>query len=66
MFSLTMSTMPAAAASGESSPIASATLPTAARDASTSRVISPPASEEGRYPRTTLASVTVGSPPPLP
>ena len=31
MFSLTMSTMPAAAASGDSSPMASATLPTAAR-----------------------------------
>jgi hypothetical protein len=48
MFSLTMSTMPAAAASGDSSPMASATLPTEARAASTSRVISPPASDDGR------------------
>ncbi len=48
MFSLTMSTMPAAAASGLGSPIASAIVPTAARAAATSRVISPPASAAGR------------------
>jgi hypothetical protein len=48
MFSLTMSTIPAAAASGDGSPIASATFPTAARAASTSSVISPPASDGGR------------------
>ncbi len=65
MFSLTMSMIPAAAASSDS-PIASATVPTAARAASTSSAISPPARLVGRYPRTTLASVTVGCSPPLP
>ncbi len=48
MFSLTIATTPAAAASGESSPIASATWDTAVRAASTSRVISPPARSAGR------------------
>ena len=48
MFSLTMSTMPAAAASTDSRPMASATVCTAARAASTSSVISPPASDGGR------------------
>nr|WP_241994932.1 hypothetical protein [Kribbella sp. VKM Ac-2568] len=60
MFSLTMSTMPAAAASTDSSAVASAIGFTAARAASRSSVISPPASSVGRYPSTTFASVTVG------
>ena len=47
MFSLTMSTIPAAAASSDN-PIASATVPTAVRAASTSSVISPPARLVGR------------------
>ena len=48
MFSLTMSTMPAAAASAVGRPIASAIFCMAARAASVSRVISPPASDVGR------------------
>ena len=64
MFSLTMSMMPAAAASTESRPVASAIVCTAVRAASGSRVTSPPASADGRWPSTTLASVTVGSVPP--
>jgi hypothetical protein len=48
MFSLTMSMIPAAAASALSRPMASAMVCTAARDASRSRLISPPASVLGR------------------
>jgi hypothetical protein len=48
MFSLTMSTMPLAAASTLSRVVASAMVCTAARAASASRVISPPASADGR------------------
>ena len=48
MFSLTMSTIPAAASSALARPIASATFCTADLAASASRVISPPASEVGR------------------
>ncbi len=66
MFSLTMSTMPAAAVSASGRPIASATFWTAARAAATSSVISPPRRRGGRYPSTTFASVTVGSSPPRP
>jgi hypothetical protein len=66
MFSFTIATMPSAASSTEESPIASAIVPTAARAASMSSSISPPRRRGGRYPRTTFASVTVGSVPPLP
>jgi hypothetical protein len=48
MFSLTMSTMPAAAASALARPIPSAMVWIAVRAASRSRVISPPAREVGR------------------
>ncbi len=48
MFSLTMSMIPAAAASTESRPVASAMVWTAVRAASGSSVISPPASALGR------------------
>ena len=66
MFSLTIARIPSAACSTDSSPIASATFCTAARAASTSSSISPPSRRGGRWPRTTFASVTVGSSPPLP
>ena len=66
MFSLTIARIPSAAASTEASPIASCTFATAARAASTSSSISPPSRRGGRWPSTTLASVTVGSAPPFP
>ena len=65
MFSLTIRRMPSAASS-RPSPIASAIVCTAAFAASTSSAISPPIRSAGRWPRTTLASVTVGSVPPWP
>ena len=48
MFSLTMSTMPAAAVSASARPIASATVWTAARGRPTSSAISPPTRLGGR------------------
>ena len=65
MFSLTIARIPSAAWSTDS-PIASATPATAVRAASASSVISPPIRRGGRWPTTTLASVTVGAVPPLP
>ena len=65
MFSLTILRIPSAASS-RLRPIASAIVPTAVRAASTSSSISPPISRGGRWPTTTLASVTVGAVPPRP
>ena len=66
MFSFTIARIPSAASSAESRPIASAIVCTEARAASASSAISPPSRLGGRCPRTTFASVTVGSVPPRP
>ena len=60
MFSLTIRRMPSAAAS-RPAPSRRRPSATAARAASTSSDISPPIRSAGRWPSTTLASVTVGS-----
>ena len=66
IFSLTILTMPSAASSTDIFKGSATACLIAALAAAISKVISPPINDGGKCPKTTLASVTAGSVPPLP